>query len=250
MGEREAVALLWPDQARPKRGPKPRISLDLIVDGAIELADREGLDAVSMQRIADGLGVTKMSLYRYAPGKAELLALMLDRAFGPAPELAAPELAASELAEDQLAGEASGWRQGLRSWALAMHAALAAHPWAIVLAVGVRPFGPNELAWTEAGLRTLAATPLSGAERLDALATVAIHVRGLIQQSVVSAEVESGVAELMAGVLEAHRDEHPETAAAFAEAAAADQRDQALSFGLERILDGLAQRIDRLSRPS
>jgi len=245
MGEREAVALLWPDQARPKRGPKPRISLDLIVDGAIELADREGLDAVSMQRIADGLGVTKMSLYRYAPGKAELLALMLDRAFGPAPELAAPELAG-----DQLAGEASGWRQGLRSWALAMHAALAAHPWAIVLAVGVRPFGPNELAWTEAGLRTLAATPLSGAERLDALATVAIHVRGLIQQSVVSAEVESGVAELMAGVLEAHRDEHPETAAAFAEAAAADQRDQALSFGLERILDGLAQRIDRLSRPS
>src|SRR5690606_22218840 len=125
MGEREAVALLWPDQARPKRGPKPRISLDLIVDGAIELADREGLDAVSMQRIADGLGVTKMSLYRYAPGKAELLALMLDRAFGPAPELAAPELAG-----DQLAGEASGWRQGLRSWALAMHAALAAHPWA------------------------------------------------------------------------------------------------------------------------
>src|SRR5690606_31188433 len=125
-----------------------------------------------------------------------------------------------------------------------------AHPWAIVLAVGVRPFGPNELAWTEAGLRTLAATPLSGAERLDALATVAIHVRGLIQQSVVSAEVEGGVAELRAGVLEAHRDEHPETAAAFAEAAAADQRDQALSFGLERILDGLAQRIDRLSRPS
>ncbi|WP_152364815.1 TetR/AcrR family transcriptional regulator [Microlunatus speluncae] len=224
MDHAETVALLWPDPQPPKRGPKPRITLEQIVQTGIELADADGLDSVSMQRIADRLGVTKMSLYRYAPGKGALLALMLDRALDAPPE----DLAA-----------ASDWRAGLRSWAFAMHGALAAHPWAIALAVGIRPFGPNELRWTEVGLRVLGQTDLARADRLDALALVAIHVRGMVQESGGDDAVERGIGEIMTAVLEARVVSFPEVSAAFSEAAAAGGQDEALGFGLERILDGL-----------
>nr|WP_244163695.1 TetR/AcrR family transcriptional regulator [Rhodococcus koreensis] len=79
--------LLWGSPDRPKRGPKPALSLERIVATAISMADAEGLATLSMQRLAEDLGFTKMSLYRYTPGKAELTALMLDAALGPAPDL-------------------------------------------------------------------------------------------------------------------------------------------------------------------
>src|SRR5690606_9235190 len=92
--------LLWNTDRRPSRGPKPGLTLERIVDAAVEVADRDGLDALSMRRIATELGTGTMTLYRYVPGKAELLDLMLDRvqrpeddaAPGPgrAPSLAAP----------------------------------------------------------------------------------------------------------------------------------------------------------------
>lgn len=228
MDHRETVALLWPDPRGLKRGPKPRISLDQIVQTAIAFADAEGLDAVSMQRIADRLGVTKMSLYRYAPAKSGLLALMLDRALGEPPE--PPQATGS-----------GDWRAELRAWALALFEPMSEHPWSLTLAVGVRPFGPNELGWTEAGLRALRTTSLSGAARLDVLALVSGHVRAITQQSAGSQtpDVESGYAEVMADLLNQRGDRYPEVVAAFADAAASDDQNNALEFGLDRILDGI-----------
>lgn len=230
MDHREAFALLWPEEQRPKRGPKPRISLDQIIETAIGLADADGLDAVTMQRIADRLGVTKMSLYRYAPGKDELFALMLDRGLGVPPEI----------------GDELDWRAGLQAWALALHAEMIRHPWTLTLSVGIRPFGPNELAWTEAGLRALRTTSLGGAARLDAIAMIVWHVRGAVQQAVgdPSVDVETGVAQLMAGVLTKHADRYPETAAAFTAAATSGGQNEALVFGLDRLLDGLAHHAE------
>ena len=70
----------WAPRPRPTRGPKPALTLGQIADAAIAVADAEGLAAVSMQRVAADLGYTKMSLYRYLPGKAELVAAMIERA--------------------------------------------------------------------------------------------------------------------------------------------------------------------------
>src|SRR5689334_10146250 len=66
-----SVEFLWDGRAQPTRGPKPALTLEGITDVAIAVADAEGLAAVSMQRVAAELGKTKMSLYRYLPGKAE-----------------------------------------------------------------------------------------------------------------------------------------------------------------------------------
>jgi AcrR family transcriptional regulator len=79
--------LLWRPRTDGSRGPKPALTLDGIADAAITVADAEGLAAVSMQRVAADLGFTKMALYRYLPGKAELVALMVERALGGPPDL-------------------------------------------------------------------------------------------------------------------------------------------------------------------
>ena len=83
--------LLWGPPAGARRGPKPRYTLDAIAEAAMTIADDEGLDAVTMQRVAERLGTTKMALYRYMPGRAELDAVMLDRALG-LPPAASPEV--------------------------------------------------------------------------------------------------------------------------------------------------------------
>jgi AcrR family transcriptional regulator len=64
--------------SRRTRGPKPGLTVERIVRAAIEVADAEGLAALSMRRVADQLGVGTMSLYTYVPGKAELIDVMLD----------------------------------------------------------------------------------------------------------------------------------------------------------------------------
>ncbi len=86
-----SLELLWDGGGQPSRGPRRGLTLDRITAAAVALADTEGLGAVSMRRLATELGVGTMTLYRYVPGKAELLDLMLDRVHGePSPRPPAP----------------------------------------------------------------------------------------------------------------------------------------------------------------
>ncbi|MFC9355415.1 TetR/AcrR family transcriptional regulator [Rhodococcus sp. NPDC057014] len=221
--------LLWGSPDRPKRGPKPALSLERIVATAISMADAEGLATLSMQRLAEDLGFTKMSLYRYTPGKAELTALMLDAALGPAPDLSDID---------------GGWRAALHEWALRMWAGLRRHPWVVDVAVGPRVMGPNELGWLETGLSALSGTGLTGGERLDSVVLITGHVRSLAQQSTAAgAETdtpEKALNAIMTGILTDNAERYPEAAAAFASASSSSGQDDALEFGLARIFDGLA----------
>ncbi|MEU8901131.1 TetR/AcrR family transcriptional regulator [Nocardia sp. NPDC048505] len=229
------VELLWGTRQRPKRGPKPALTLAGIVDEAIALADAEGLASLSMQRLAERLGYTKMSLYRYVPGKEQLTALMLDAALGAPPE---PE-----------PGQRASWQAALRQWAMTIFGRYRAHPWSLELAVGVRPMGPNEMAWLEVALAALSGTGLTGPERLDTVVLINGHVRSLAQQSraATGAQPAEQVARQFADMMAAAGDGYPEVRAAFVEEAAttgaspfADNAGDALHFGIERILDGLA----------
>ena len=207
---------LWQERAKPTRGPKPALTLERIADAAIAIADAEGLAAVSMQRVAADLGYTKMSLYRYLPGKAELVAAMIERAIGEPPDLGGQP-----------------WREGLRTWARALLAACEGHGWTQEATTGSRPIGPNELGWTEQALRVLPPA-LNGAERMDTVATVAGHVRMIAGQNAGQAPEES-----LLRAMSEHADRYPAVAAAMADIAAHGGTDEAFSFGLERILDGL-----------
>ena len=79
-----SIALAWGRAERPRRGPKPGLSLERIVAAGIHLAVTDGLGSVSMGRVAAELGASTMALYRYVPAKDDLLTLMVDTAFGAA----------------------------------------------------------------------------------------------------------------------------------------------------------------------
>ncbi len=226
--------LLWGSQQRPKRGPKPSLSLDRIVTAAIALADANGLANLSMQHLAERLGCAKMALYRYVPGKAELVALMLDAALGEPPQLAQP-------AGEQQSPVEQRWRAVLRLWATTIFGRYRAHPWAIEAAVGARPTGPQEMAWMETALAALAGTGLTGAERLDAVVLLNGHVRSLAQvTSAGQQDLEAEMARQVGVALAAQPDRYPQVLAAFSDSSRAADRDNALQFGIDRILDGLA----------
>lgn len=235
------VELLWGTQQRPKRGPKPALSLERIVEEAIALVDAEGLSGLSMQKLAERLGFTKMSLYRYVPGKEQLTALMVDIGLGPPPDLAAVQSDSDE----------QRWRVELRHWAEEIFERYQAHPWAIELVIGARPFGPNEMGWTEAALLAMAGTGLTGPERLDTIVLLNGHVRSLAQQlrgsdATELTELSEQFAAQFTEMMTAAGDRYPEVLAAFAEEAASTDKvsgggvGHALTFGIDRVLDGLA----------
>lgn len=113
------------------------------------LADAGGLDKLSMRTLSDALGVSTMALYRYIPGKPELLDLLIDRAY-------------SELPQDPASGE--DWEQRLERVALDEWDLYLAHPWMLNVSTYRAPLGPNGLRKYE---RELQAAAGSGLDDLD-----------------------------------------------------------------------------------
>lgn len=219
------AALLWEPQPQPKRGPRPTLTIEAIARAGIETADAEGLAAVTMQRVAESLGVTKMALYRYVPGKAELVALMIDLAIGGPPARAG-----------------RSWRTKLDGWARELFDRFCRHPWALEVTVGPRVMGPNELTWLEIAVAALSGTGLTGSEMLDVAVTLTGHVRNLAQQITAMPSVrtpEDAMESALHLVLAGREDRFPALTAALASTEVTGGRDQALDFGLDRILDGV-----------
>src|SRR5918993_882053 len=157
------VRLLWGLRDGGRRGgPKPVLSLDRIVAAAVELADTDGLAALSMARLAEKLGFTTMSLYRYVGSKAELLVLALDAAIGAPPAQA----------------DADGdWRSRAEGGARALVGFYRTHPWTLDLPISGLPAGPNQLLWFDRGLAALAGTTLAEQEKASSVLLLANFVR-------------------------------------------------------------------------
>jgi AcrR family transcriptional regulator len=220
--------LLWSKAG--SRGRRPPLSHDKIARTAIGIADAEGLDAVSMQRIAADLGFTKMALYRHVSNKAELLAIMIDMAVGEPP-------AVSEVP--------GGWRPRTEYLLQCLTETWSRHPWLPGATVGERPMGPNEVAWTDRAGEALSGPGLGGDERLAAAFILFAHIRNT--QSIATAGTQpwaSGgrFATALTELLHSRRDEFPALAEAISGGADA-LTDNARRFGLDRILDGLAALI-------
>jgi AcrR family transcriptional regulator len=153
-----------PIWARPEPGARrPAHTRDAIVAVAIKIADEEGLDAVSMRRVAAELGAGTMTLYHYIRTKDELFALMDDAAMA---ELIVPD---DELGE--------GWRDGLaaigrRSRDLAMK-----HPWMHEIKAEA-PTGPGALRHVEQSLAVASLTGLSPKDQMELIQIVDDFVFG------------------------------------------------------------------------
>jgi AcrR family transcriptional regulator len=226
------LQVLWGAESRTNRGPRPALDLARIVAAAIEIADRDGLAALSMARLAERLGSAPMSLYRHVANKDELLVFMQDAAPGPPPELPA------------------GWRPGLTTWARALRAVYFAHPWILQVIAGRPPLEPGQLAWLDRGLSTLTGTPLGVLERYDAVMAVLNYVRGEAQIAAVllsgPSDLTADFGEVITGLVRPER--FPALAAAIEEGLFApdpDDGSRTFDFGLTSVLDGVAVRIKR-----
>jgi AcrR family transcriptional regulator len=231
------LELLWGTREPSTRGPKPGLTVEQIVRAAIAIADAEGLDALSMRRLAGELGVGTMSLYRYVPGKAELVDLMLD---------------AIHVDSAQPDAGVTGWRALLEYYARAGWALLQRHPWAIT--AYTRPvLGPNVLDSYEAVLAAAAETGLEPGDLLNAAELVSGYVDGAARRDaeITEAERRTGVTEeqwwaARESLWERYFDvERYPTITALWESGAYDARADAFEFGLQRVLDGIEAHLAR-----
>ena len=117
----------------------PQLSAERVLKAAVELADREGIDAVTMRRLASDLGAGAMSLYHHVPNKDALLDGMVDLVFS---EI---ELPSTELE----------WKDALRRRALSTRDALRRHPWAVGRMEATKSPGPADLRLHDAVLGCL-----------------------------------------------------------------------------------------------
>jgi AcrR family transcriptional regulator len=239
-----SMALLWRDHLETPRGrgPRPGLTVDRIVRAAVEIADADGLAALSMRRVADRLGVGTMSLYTYVPAKAELVDLMFDAVSG---ETERPE-------------QHGGWRERLEvvarlNWDLYLR-----HPWMLqVMAMARPPLGPNSIANYDYDLRAVDGIGLSELEMDSVVSLVSVYVQGAARVAVEAArsEQDTGMSDadwwaaqgpLLEKVFDAER--YPVAARVGAIAGetyqAAYDPVHGFEFGLTRVLDGIATLID------
>jgi AcrR family transcriptional regulator len=236
---RRSLQLMWGGAPEPTRGPKPGLSVASIVRAAIDLADAEGLVALSMRRIAAALGVGAMSLYRYVPGKSELVDLMVD-------EVYSEDVAAAEAVEGDWRARLEAY--GRQEWALYLR-----HPWMLQIAQGRPMLGPNSMRSTDIALQAVDGIGLTEDEMLGAVVALSSFVAGLAKTTIeaMQAADRTGISDeewweiqgeyvgpaVVAGELP--------MLTKVGEAGAFNSMFDNFEFGLQRMLDGLGVLIDR-----
>jgi AcrR family transcriptional regulator len=234
-----AVRLLWEPPAEATRGPKAALSRSRVVEAAMKLADAEGLDALTMRRVAETLGSTAMSLYRHVPGKDELLDLMFDTAWGetrPTPKVP--------------------WRDGLEFFARQLWGMYRAHPWVVQLGATRRMPGPEAMTRADAALAVVADLGLLAEEMQAVVTTVGQFVDGVARSMAerVRVERETGVSEEawwsgMDSLWEQFTPDRLPMMTHIWNAGGYERPLDEFEFGLARVLDGLAVFIESEERP-
>ena len=128
-----------PSETDPSAAPRAPLSKERVLRAAVELADAEGLDGLSMRRLAKELGVEAMSLYNHVANKDEILAGMLEVVVG----------------EIELPSDQDDWKVAMRRSAISTRDALRRHSWASSVWMSSQSGGPAQLRRTDWMLRTL-----------------------------------------------------------------------------------------------
>ena len=230
-GVPRAIRALWGAETAGRRGPKPALSVHTIAATAVEIADRDGIEAASMAAVAKQLGFTTMSLYRYVDSRADLEMAMVDEALGPPPEV----------------NRRLRWRSQLTAWAEAEAVRLAAHPWVLEVRLASPPLGPHSLAWMDLGLEILGRAGLRPERAASTLLFVDGYVRQHITLGLQYADGGAGWADRLRAVLP--EDELPALANALDEGVFDDDPSNfpadEFQGGLDLILDGIEREATR-----
>ncbi|MFE3201744.1 TetR/AcrR family transcriptional regulator [Embleya sp. NPDC059237] len=239
--DEKPIESVW---TRPRR-QREQLSREQIVAEAVRLLDTEGLEALSMRRLGTRLGAGATSLYRHVANKDELIELVVDEVYG---ELTVPD-----------PGDPANWRAAIGSCAYSVRAMVLRHPWvaAVLGQVGLAYLGPNVIRLSERMLAVVEGAGFAVEESDQAMSTVLAYVIGMAtsEAAYLSMLARSGRTEqelmesLEPSAEEAMRD-HPrvrESQSAMRGRDPEQLREANFDYGLQRMLDGLAVRLEHLA---
>jgi AcrR family transcriptional regulator len=231
--------------ATKPRTRKP-LTKERVLERAIVLADKDGIDGLSMRKLGQALGVEAMSLYNHVANKGELITEMVNRV-----------IEGFELPDDE-----PRWDEAIRRCAISAHDLLIEHPWACRLALvpsDVRTVGGPRIRYMEWLLRRLREAGFSPELTYSAYHTLDSHIFGFTLWQLGHAEAAramvppdgESVAEWATRFIQQMRPQYPYLAEHADQHMAAGARDgqHEFEFGLDLILDGLRRR-KRSSRSS
>ena len=174
---RDATQAIWMrPESLPAGRPAERSRAELTA-AAIALADRDGLDAVTMRRVAASVGTGPASLYRYVAARDELVDLMVD----------------AVAAEYELAPPSGDWLADLVEFARQTRAIMRRHPWLVPLVTAQPAIGPNSLDLVEHALAVLADHPAPAGLKLQAFAMLNGIVALFMQTELAGARRRGGL---------------------------------------------------------
>jgi AcrR family transcriptional regulator len=169
------IDTIWARDDAEAAGPQP-LSREAIVAAAIEIADTEGIEAVSIRRLATKLSARPMSLYSHIERKGDLIDLMVDEVMGGAVLPEGPPV--------------DDWREGLRQIAQRTRESARAHPWMIATAFR-RPFiGPNALRHFDQSLGAVSSLPLTPERKRAVLLAVDTYTLGFVRWEIRSRKAD------------------------------------------------------------
>ncbi len=214
----------------PDPAPKVPLSRERVLKTAIQLTDKEGIAALSMRKLAQGLGVKAMSLYNHVANKNDLLDGMVD-------------IVASEI---EVPSPEVDWQTAMRKRAISAHAVLLRHPWATMELVSRVNVGPAMLRYVDATLGCLRAAGFSFEMADHAWNAIDSHIYGFTLQALnfpFEATEYADVAERYVSMIPADQYPHLNGLTHHVMAGNYDGIHD-FEFGLELILKGLDQLRD------
>ena len=214
--------------ANRRPGRPARLSREAVLQAAVRIADDGGLDALTMQRVAESVEAEAMSLYRHVRNKDDLLDGIVDLVY----------------AEMELPKAGSDWRSAMRDRAISVREVLRRHPWAISLMESRSSPGPANLRHHDAVSGALLGAGFSSVETTHAYNLLDSYIYGFVLQETTlpfatQEEMETMAASMIAGEADAYP--HLSTVASELVAAGFAYADE-FEFGLDLILDGIERR--------
>ena len=215
----------------PAATPRTPLSRERVLRAAVALAETSGLEALTMRRLGQELGVEAMSLYRYVANKDDLLDGMVDVVFG----------------EIELAPDGDGWRTAMRRRAISVRAALTRHPWATPLMQSRSRPGPATLRHHDAGIGILRSAGFPIALVAHAFSALDSYIYGFaLQQRALPFETGEQTAELAQSIMASFpAGDYPHLVELTVEHVLQPGYDygEEFEFGLDLILDGLERAL-------
>ncbi|MCT7355320.1 TetR/AcrR family transcriptional regulator [Streptomyces sp. 15-116A] len=241
-GQQPSIPSVW-TRPRPRR---EHLTRERIVAEAVGLLDADGIEALSMRTLGTRLGAGATSLYRHVANRDELIELVVDEVYG---ELEIPSVQ-----------DPADWRPAVADAAAALRAMVLRHPWiaSVLSQVGLSHLGPNVMRMSDRMLALFETAGFPPEETDSAMSTVVSYVIGVATNEAAylsmiarSGGTESDWLRALSPAVEAATRTHPHLHAAHVAQhgkAPGAVRDETFDYGLQRLLDGLAARLDQLGR--